>query len=93
MAVQVGPIVPGLLPPVVAKLVGSESSPLLSNLLLVIAQLVHLNATQLVECLAKQPSPGAEPCLVICLSNKHGVTSMPLLLMTVNHSCPCRMLA
>lgn len=56
---QVGPIVPALLPPVVAKLVGSESSPLLANLLLVIAQLVHLNASQLVECLANQPSSGA----------------------------------
>ena len=64
---QVGPIVPSLLPHVVAKLVGSESSPLLANLLLVMAQLVHLNATQLVDCLANQPSPGATSSRTVCL--------------------------
>lgn len=63
--VQVGPIVPQLLPPVVAKLAGADSSPLIVNLLLVIAQLVHIDTSQLVDCLAAQPAPGHPllPCL------------------------------
>lgn len=52
---------PQLLPPVVAKLAQADSSPLIVNLLLVIAQLVHINTTQLVDCLAAQPAPGGSP--------------------------------
>ena len=71
-------MLPSLLPPVVAKLVGSDSSPLLANLLLVIAQLVHLNATQLVECLANQTSSGARLQLASCLSKSKYSTMSPL---------------
>lgn len=66
---QVGPIVPALLRPLVDKLAQSESSPFVVQLLLVIAQLVHLDTNQLIECLAVQPAPGALPapcCLGSC---------------------------
>jgi len=56
---QVGPIVPALLPPLVAKLADSDSSPLVVHLLLVLAQLALTNTNQLVDCLAAQPGPGA----------------------------------
>lgn len=48
------------------KLAQSESSPLVVQLLLVIAQLVHLDTNQLIDCLATQPAPGA--CLLCSLS-------------------------
>lgn len=57
---QVGPIVPALLRPLVEKLAQSDSSPLVVQLLLVIAQLIHINTNQLIDCLASQPAPG--PC-------------------------------
>jgi len=56
---QVGPIVPALLPPLVTKLADSDSSPLVVHLLLVLAQLALINTNQLVDCLAAQPGPGA----------------------------------
>ena len=59
LILQVGPIVPALLRPLVDKLAQSDSSPLVVQLLLVIAQLVHLDTTQLIDCLAAQPAPGA----------------------------------
>lgn len=49
------------------KLAQSESSPLVVQLLLVIAQLVHLDTNQLIDCLANQPAPGAL-CLVLLQS-------------------------
>ncbi len=57
-APQVGPIVPALLPPLVTKLAGSDSSPLIVHLLLVVAQLTLINTNQLIDCLAAQPAPG-----------------------------------
>ncbi|KAL3142974.1 hypothetical protein ABBQ38_003256 [Trebouxia sp. C0009 RCD-2024] len=60
MPAQVGPIVPALLRPLVDKLAQSESSPLVVQLLLVIAQLVHLDTNQLIDCLANQPAPGGQ---------------------------------
>lgn len=62
LCLQVGPIVPGLLPPLVTKLAESESSPLVVNLLLVLAQLALINTNQLVDCLAAQPAPGMRHC-------------------------------
>lgn len=56
---QVGPIVPALLPPLLTKLADSDSSPLVVHLLLVLAQLALINTNQLVDCLAAQPAPGA----------------------------------
>ena len=53
---------PGLLPPLVTKLAESESSPLVVNLLLVLAQLALINTNQLVDCLAAQPAPGMRHC-------------------------------
>lgn len=67
VTLQVGPIVPALLRPLVDKLAQSESSPLVVQLLLVIAQLVHLDTNQLIECLAAQPAPGAVPSLLLRL--------------------------
>ncbi|KAL0051329.1 hypothetical protein WJX82_005781 [Trebouxia sp. C0006] len=58
MPAQVGPIVPALLAPLVAKLADSDSSPLVVHLLLVLAQLALINTNQLVDCLAAQPAPG-----------------------------------
>ena len=58
---QVGPIVPALLRPLVDKVAQSDSSPLVVQLLLVIAQLIHINTNQLIHCLASQPAPGACP--------------------------------
>jgi hypothetical protein len=43
---------------VVAKLDASDSSPLITSLLIMLAQLVHANAQQLLDFLASQPSPG-----------------------------------
>ena len=65
LTVQVGPIVPALLQPLVAKLAQSESSPLVVQLLLVLAQLIHLDTNQLIDCLAAQPAPGALLLLVL----------------------------
>lgn len=60
MPAQVGPIVPALLRPLVEKLAQSDSSPLVVQLLLVIAQLIHINTNQLIDCLASQPAPGSQ---------------------------------
>lgn len=53
-----GGIVAALLTPLVTKLAGSESSPLVVQLLLVLAQLTLINTNQLIACLAAQPAPG-----------------------------------
>lgn len=45
----------------VAKLASAESSPLITSLLVVLAQLVHVNAGQLLGFLAAQPAPGEPP--------------------------------
>ena len=58
---QVGPVVPALLPTLVTKLADSDSSPLVVQLLLVLAQLVLINPTHLIDCLASQPAPGLPP--------------------------------
>lgn len=43
---------------VVAKLAAAQSSPLITSLLIVLAQLVHANARPLLDFLASQPAPG-----------------------------------
>lgn len=66
---------PALLRPLVDKLAQSESSPLIVQLLLVVAQLVHLDTNQLIDCLANQPAPGALlplfPCSLLCFTAVH----------------------
>lgn len=42
----------------IAKLGASDSSPLITSLLVVLAQLVHANAQHLIDFLATQPDPG-----------------------------------
>ena len=49
---------PDVVKAVVAKLASAESSPLITSLLVVLAQLVHVNAQQLLDFLAAQPGPG-----------------------------------
>ncbi len=67
---QVGPIVPALLAPLVTKLADSDSSPLVVHLLLVLAQLALINTNQLVNCLAAQPAPGPPAsCSMLLLDN------------------------
>ena len=49
---------PDVVKAVVAKLASAESSPLITSLLVVLAQLVHVNAHQLLDFLAAQPASG-----------------------------------
>ena len=42
----------------VAKLGASQSTPLVTSLLVVLAQLAHADARQLLDFLAGQPAPG-----------------------------------
>ena len=49
---------PEVIKAIVAKLASAESSPLITSLLIVLAQLVHVNAQQLLDFLAAQPAPG-----------------------------------
>ena len=49
---------PALLTPLVTKLADSDSSPLVVQLLVVVAQLTLIDAKQLIDCLASQPAPG-----------------------------------
>ena len=48
-----------MLAAVVAKLAASSSSPVLISLLALVGQLAHINACELIECLAGMPAPGA----------------------------------
>ncbi len=50
---------PEVVKAIVAKLACAESSPLITSLLVVLAQLVHVNAQQLLDFLAAQPTPGS----------------------------------
>ena len=52
---------PEVVKALVAKLGSAESSPLITSLLVVLAQLVHANARQLLDFLAAQPAPGTLP--------------------------------
>ena len=49
---------PEVLAAVVAKLAAAQSSPLITSLLIVLAQLAHADARQLLDFLASQPAPG-----------------------------------
>ena len=52
---------PEVVAAVVAKLAAADSSPLITSLLVVLAQLVHVDAGQLLGFLAAQPAPGELP--------------------------------
>ena len=52
---------PEVVKAVVAKLASAESSPLITSLLVVLAQLMHVNTTQFLDFLASQPAPGTCP--------------------------------
>ena len=49
---------PEVVKAVVAKLASAESSPLITSLLVVLAQLMHVNTSQFLDFLASQPAPG-----------------------------------
>ncbi|BDA48104.1 Importin-9 [Coccomyxa sp. Obi] len=51
---------PEVVAALVAKLAAAQSSPLITSLLIVLAQLVHSDARQLLDFLASQPAPGGE---------------------------------
>lgn len=51
---------PEVVKAIVAKLASAESSPLITSLLVVLAQLVHVNAQQLLDFLASQPAPSKQ---------------------------------
>lgn len=57
MPARMAGAVPEVLRALVAKLGASDSSPLVTGLLCVLAQLVHANAQQLLDFLAAQPAP------------------------------------
>ena len=52
---------PEVVKAVVAKLASAESSPLITSLLVVLAQLMHVNTSQFLDFLASQPAPGMCP--------------------------------
>lgn len=49
---------PEIVKALVAKLAAADSSPLITSLLVVLAQLAHANTGQLLDFLASQPAPG-----------------------------------
>jgi hypothetical protein len=51
---------PEVVKAIVAKLASAESSPLIVSLLVVLAQLVHVNVHQFLDFLASQPAPGMQ---------------------------------
>lgn len=55
---------PEVVAALVAKLAAAQSSPLITSLLIVLAQLVHSDARQLLDFLASQPAPGAAQCMI-----------------------------
>jgi hypothetical protein len=52
---------PEVVSAVVAKLAAAQSSPLITSLLIVLAQLAHADARQLLDFLASQSAPGERP--------------------------------
>ena len=57
---------PEVVKAVVVKLACAESSPLITSLLVVLAQLVHVSAQHFLDFLASQPGQGvrsSQPCL------------------------------
>ena len=65
MPARMAAAMPEVVVALVAKLGASDSSPLVTGLLCVLAQLVHANAQQLLDFLAGQPPPTGAP------SNNH----------------------
>jgi hypothetical protein len=51
---------PEVVKAIVAKLASADSSPLITSLLVVLAQLVHVNPQQLLDFLSSQPAPGKQ---------------------------------
>lgn len=52
---------PEVVAALVAKLAAAQSSPLITSLLILLAQLVRSDARQLLDFLASQPAPGVPP--------------------------------
>ena len=58
VSVQMGQLVPQLLSALIAKLDSCQRSPVITGLLSVVCQLVHMDATKTVDLLAGIPAPG-----------------------------------
>ena len=72
MPARMAAAMPEVVRALVAKLGTSESSPLVTGLLCVLAQLVHANAQQLLDFLASQPAPAGNLLLLhLLVTLKH----------------------